>query len=82
MERRYFSRDVALAKLRTRIRSQIRFTGVPIGTYGRVIAVNEVYCERYSLAIQWDLSERQCGLAWLNRNEYEHFLVELSPVIH
>lgn len=78
MERHYFSRDLALAKLRRRIRTRIRFTGVPLGTDGIVIAADEIACERFSLAVRWVFPDgSQNRLEWLSRTDYERFLVEL-----
>jgi len=62
--RQYFSQAEAEAKVGTRIRTLVEFSGVPVGTTGRVISADQAGWakppfgreeEVYDVAIQWDL---------------------------
>jgi len=64
IRRQYFSQAEAEAKVGTRIRTLVEFSGVPVGTTGRVISADQAGWakppfgreeEVYDVAIQWDL---------------------------
>ena len=53
-ERRYFSEDEARAKVGQRIRTLTEWSGVPVGTEGRVTRADPAG-KGWDVAIQWDL---------------------------
>lgn len=54
MDREYFTKEEADAKVCRRVRTRVEFSGVPEGTTGRVIRADEAGAG-YDLGIQWDL---------------------------
>jgi hypothetical protein len=64
VEREYFSREEAEAKVGRRIRTRVAWSGVPEGTTGAVVKADpagtskplfEAAVETFDVAIQWDL---------------------------
>ena len=82
VQRSYFSKDQAEALLGKKIRSLADFSGIPAGTTGTVVAIDEVYTEGFDVVIEWDLGDRLYGAQtkqlrdWFTRDEFEKFLVE------
>lgn len=91
MERKYFTKAEAAAKVGKRIRTLVEFSGVSKWTTGRVVRVDEAG-NGYDLVIQWDLPTEppaiitgesitvvQTGkplVDWFSKEEYEKFLTE------
>jgi hypothetical protein len=81
-EKILFDQTTALAKVGLRVRTVVKFSGVPRGTAGRVIRA-DARDDGYTLAIEWELPERHAPLAsqglvnWFTKSKYERFLVEL-----
>ena len=82
MRRSYFSKEQAEALLGKRIRSLADFSGIPAGTTGTVVAMDEVYTEDFDVVIEWDFGGSLHGAQtkalrdWFTPDEFEKFLVE------
>jgi len=73
--RMLFDECAALAKVGHRIKTLVEFSGVPRGTLGEVTRADRSGAG-YTVAIQWELSERigKPLIDWFTRDEYERFL--------
>lgn len=73
-----FEECAALTKVGRRIKTMVEFSGVPRGTFGEVTRADRSG-EEYTVAIQWELSERlgKPLVDWFTKDEYERFLVEV-----
>jgi hypothetical protein len=78
MREKRFAEHEAKRILGQCIRSLIEFSGVPQGTTGRVVEVDEIEPGGFDAVIEWDLSSRSKPLRdWFTKSEYEQFLVEV-----
>ena len=83
MDREYFTRTEAEARVGRRIRSLVAFSGVLKGTTGTVIGADPTSSDGWCLAIRWDIPARSPGRArmlvdWFSRDEYERYLEEIQ----
>lgn len=77
MAKQYFSKGQAEKKLGVRIKSLRGFSGVPKGTTGTVVRMDEGSDALYSLGIEWNLPGRKTPLVdWFSADEFENFLRE------
>jgi hypothetical protein len=81
--RAYFSEQQAQALLGTRIRTRVPFSGVPAGTEGTVISVDQLPAG-HTVAVAWVLPYRPFGtqrgplVDWFSKSEYRRFLDEVK----
>jgi hypothetical protein len=78
-----FTHEEAQAKLAQLVRTHVAFVGVPVGTRGTVVRVEQTP-EGCCVVIQWDLLLallRHCGPHenWFSRALYDRCLVEEPP---
>ena len=77
-QRRYFD-YVQVAKLvGRRVRTKVAWSGVPVGTTGRIVCADNSYTEsgRLALVIRWDLPEQSKPLEdWFDVNAFQHLEV-------
>jgi hypothetical protein len=82
MEQKQFSKQEAESKMGRAIRSLGEFPGVPKGTPGRVVDLEEMGRAGFAVVVEWDLPQRQFTAKqepirdWFIKEEYERFLVE------
>jgi hypothetical protein len=77
MRQTAFTSVEAQAKVGTRVRARVSFTGVPRGAVGTVIRVDQVI-DGYDLEVAWGRSGRRPPwIDWLTKAEYEARVVEL-----
>lgn len=82
MERKQFSKQEAGSKMGRTIRSLGEFPGVPKGTTGHVVDLEEMGRAGFAVVVEWDVPRRQFGTKqepirdWFTKDEYERFLVE------
>jgi len=59
------------------VRSSVEFSGIPKGTAGRVVQIEEKEPGDYEVIIEWQLPQRQPPLCyWLTKRHYQQFLFE------
>jgi hypothetical protein len=77
MKQENFSRAEARAKLGRQVRSSVEFSGIPKGTAGRVVQIEEIEPGDFEVVIEWKLPKRQPALCyWLTKKHYRQFLFE------
>ncbi len=77
MTRELFTKNEAEAWLNRRVRALRDFPGVPKGTTGKVIEMEEITSDHFGLIIEWDLSRQGKMLRdWLCKNEFDQHLIE------
>jgi hypothetical protein len=55
----------------------VEFSGIPKGTAGRVVEIEEIEPGGFEVVIEWQLPERRPPLCyWLTKKQYRRFLVE------
>ncbi len=78
-----YTRAAAQRLVGQTFKSLIEFSGVPKGTNGKVVAIDQVG-DGWDLVIEWDLGPsavRPNGLGlsdWFTREEMEHFMQQVS----
>lgn len=83
VKRECFSKAEAEERGGRCIESLIKFSGVPRGTTGRVVAADPVD-EGWDVVIEWDLPRRPFGTHhrplqdWFVKSEYEQYLPEIQ----
>jgi hypothetical protein len=59
------------------VRSLIEFSGIPKGTAGRVVGIDQTGLGGFEVVIEWQLPDRRPPLCyWLTKKQYRRFLVE------
>lgn len=77
MERVRFTEEEAKEKVGRRVKALAEFAGVPVGTTGQVVGIDEAP-GGYDVAVEWDLSGRARPLQdWVTKDEYETQLLEV-----
>ena len=72
-----FTKDEAIALLGHEVCSLVEFSGVPIGTNGRVVDIYDVGNDSFDVVIEWDLPSRNYPLRdRFAKDTYIEFLTE------
>jgi hypothetical protein len=72
-----FNREEAQAKLGRRVRSIIACDGVPTGTFGRVMQLDEIEKNNFEVIVEWYvLIEGKRQHDWFSKEEFEQCLVD------
>lgn len=72
-----FSREEAQAKLGRRVRAVVRVDGVPAGTFGCVMQLDEIEQNNFEVIVEWYVvfeGKRQHD--WFTKKEYENCLID------
>ena len=72
-----FSREEAQTKLGRRVRSVVGFDGVPPGTFGCVMQLDEIEKNNFEVIIEWYVlidGKRQHD--WFSKEQFEQCLVD------
>lgn len=76
-----FSREEAQVKLGRRVRSAVAFDGVPPGTFGCVMQLDEIEKNNFDVIVEWYVlidGKRQHD--WFSKEQFERCLVDdLEP---
>lgn len=77
MTRELFTKNEAEAWLNRRVRALRDFPSAPKGTTGKVVEMEEVTSDYFSLIIEWELPGRgQARRDWVRKDEFEQHLIE------
>jgi hypothetical protein len=71
-----FTESEAKDKIDRSIRSLVEFSGVPKGTVGKVVQIDEL-AGGYDIVVEWFLPGRGKPLRdWFSKDEFEKYLIE------
>ncbi len=72
-----FSREEARAKLGRRVRSAVGFDGVPAGTFGCVMQLDEIEKNNFDVIVEWYvLVDGKHQHDWFSKEQFEQCLVD------
>ena len=72
-----FSKEEARVKLGRRVRSIVQCDGVPPGTFGRVMQLDEIEKNNFEVIVEWYvLIEGKRQHDWFSKEEFELCLVD------
>lgn len=72
-----FSREEAQVKLGRRVRAVVGVEGVPTGTFGCVMQLDEIEKDGFEVIVEWYVlidGKRQHD--WFSKEKYERFLID------
>lgn len=73
-----FSREEAQARLGRRVRTVVGVDGVPSGTFGCVMHLDEIEQNSFELIVEWHvLIEGKRQHDWFSKEQYEQCLIDL-----
>jgi hypothetical protein len=74
-----FTEDEAKEKLGRNVHSLVEFSGVPMGTAGRVVGLHRTREDAFDVVVEWSLPVREKPLQdRFAKQPYEHMLSENS----
>jgi hypothetical protein len=75
--REHFTMEEAVGKVGTQVETLVPFSGVPTGTTGVIVRIDETG-SGFDVGIQWELPERLAKplVDWFSKEEYKEFLLQ------
>jgi hypothetical protein len=73
-----FTKHEAETIIGRRIKTNVDFSGVPKGTFGRVVRADDDGRGGYSVGIEWTMQRSRPLVDWFTKDEYKRFLEEIG----